>query len=136
MQSMGDAMAKYAERRAWRNKWGAGGDHSDLYILYRSLPGAPPRSPASKTQLLDGVWKGRWGEILMIRDGTCRLITNSYNLYEDGNIETRGAVMRIENLRTGDIREYTYAYKGKRMIMRDDQGNVLLYRRMKGPWPY
>lgn len=146
MRSMANAMADYADRRSWNSggntgNWGSsswGGNReelTDLFILYSELPGVPPRSPASKTKLLDGVWIGRYGEIFMIRDGYCRLITGSFNLYEDGYLETSAAVMRIENKRTGDVREYLYAYKGKRMVMKDKHGNTLLYRRLRGPWP-
>jgi len=145
MRSMANAMSDYADRRSWTggvtphnrggSNWGNREELTDLFILYSELPGVPPRSPGSKTKLLDGVWIGRYGEIFMIRDGYCRLITGSFNLYEDGYLETSAAVMRIENKRTGDIREYLYAYKGKRMVMKDQYGNTLLYRRLRGPWP-
>lgn len=136
MQAMADAMANYADRGKRENNWrqgaeGRGWDRADLFLLYRNMPGAPPRSPYSRTQIMDGIWQGRHGEVLMIKDSFFRVFTVSYNVYEDGALATQGPYLRILNPRTGETRDYEYAQRGERMILRDDEGNLLLYRRLE-----
>ena len=137
MSAMADAMSDFANRSLRNQRQGPGGwrssreDYDDLIILYRNMPGAPPRSPASKTQLLDGIWLGRYGEVIMIRDGFFRIYTYSYNHYEDGLIELRGPIMRIKGARTGNSKDYEYVHRNNRMVLRDGRKHLMPYKRLR-----
>jgi hypothetical protein len=141
MQAMVDAMADYVDSKRGRERsfgdlFGRGmerlynEEHNDLLILYRNMPGAPPRSAASRTQLLDGIWMGRRGEILMIRDGVVRIFAYSHAHFEDAEIYIDPPRLQIRNIDSGVLREYDYAYRAGRLVLRGQQGNILLYRRL------
>lgn len=142
MQSMVDAMSDYVDDRRGRNpgfrellnrglEQRYGEEYDDLTILYRNMPGAPPRSAASRTQLLDGIWTGRRGAILMIRDGLARIFAYSYAHFEDAEIYLNPPLLQIRNLNSGMMREFNYAYRGGKLALRGESGNILLYRRLE-----
>lgn len=108
-----------------------GGEHSDLYILYRSMPGAEPRSAASRTPLLDGIWLGRNGNALLIRDGNLRLFASNYAHYQDAELIVRPPRMTLRSLEGDWEHEFDYAYQNGRLILRGSDGNLLLYRRLE-----
>lgn len=104
-------------------------DESDLALLYRDMPGAAPRSSLSKTQLLDGIWLGRQGDVLMIRDGNARLFGYNRAFYESADISLQPTRLEIKSLSSGLVRTYDYAYRDGRLALRDAADNILLYRR-------
>lgn len=104
-------------------------DESDLTLLYRDMPGAAPRSSLSKTQLLDGIWLGRQGDVLMIRDGNARLFGYNRAFYESADISLQPTRLEIKSLSSGLVRTYDYAYRDGRLALRDAADNILLYRR-------
>lgn len=140
MQAMVDAMANFVG--AGRSDSGSGigwgdslggfrqGTDSDLAILYRDMPGAEPRSSLSRTQLLDGIWQGRRGDILMIRDGNARLFGYNHAFFETAEISLQPTRLEIKNLGSGLVRSYDYAYRDGRLVLRDQEDNMLLYRRL------
>ena len=142
MSAMAEAMSEFANRSLRNQRQSPGGwrsnrdDYSDLLILYRNMPGAIPRTPASKTQLLDGIWLGRYGEVIMIRDGFFRIYTYSYNHYEDGLVELRGPIMRIKGARTGNSKDYEYVHRNNRMVLRDGRKRLMPYRRLRFDQPW
>ena len=137
MQAMVDAMSDYVDNRAG-SSFGPGGrlgrppsdETSDLLILYRNMPGAEPRSAASRTPLLDGIWLERNGNAMMIRDGFIRLYASSYAHFEDAELTLTPPMMSIRSLDSDRVREFQYAYKSGRLILKGPDGNLLLYRRM------
>jgi hypothetical protein len=140
MQAMVDTMANFvgAGRSSDFGNWGGSfdnlgsglGGNSDLAIIYRNMPGVEPRSSLSRTQLLDGIWRGRQGDILMIRDGNARLLGYNHAFHEEAEIELQPTRMQIRNLGSGIERSYDYAYRDGRLALRDKEGNILLYRRL------
>ena len=139
MQAMVDSMSDYvADRRGSGTglgemidrRFGFGDEYEDLRILFRDMPGAPPRSSASRTQLLDGVWMGRNRSILMIRDGYLRAFAYSLAHFEDAEIYLDPPLLQIRNLDTGILREFEFVYRGGKLAMRDDNGQLLFYRRL------
>ncbi len=102
----------------------------DLRLLYRTLPGAPPRSPVSRTALLDGIWLGQYREIVMIRDGYFRLYSPGYTRYEDAELTFHDGKIQLRTLRTEDTREYTFVYDLGRLALKDKDGHLLLYLRL------
>jgi hypothetical protein len=143
MREMSRAMSDYFDKR---DEYGFGskrrlgknspfgdslrGENSDLYILYRNMPGAEPRSAASRTPLLDGIWLGRNGNSLMIRDGYLRLFASSYAHYQDAELTLKPPRMILRSLDGDWEREFDYAYHSGRLILRSSGGNLLLYRRL------
>lgn len=145
MQAMVDTMANFvgAGRGSgighWSNSFSGLGDDSDLAILYRSIPGAEPRSSLSRTQLLDGIWQGRQGDVLMIKDGNARLLGYNHAVSEEADISLQPTRLVLRSISTGIERSYDYAYRDGRLALRDANGNILLYRRLNrvfsNRWP-
>ncbi len=129
MSAMADVMRDYADHNIRDRGLYNSTDTTDLFILYRNMPGAIPRSPMSKTQLLDGIWRGRYGEIIMIRDGFFRIYTYSYNHFEDGYLAVQGRLMQIKSARTGHIKSYEFAHRGDRLILRETKRKTLFRER-------
>lgn len=139
MQAMVDSMSDYVENRRGTGiglgelvdrRFGYGDEYDDLLILFRDMPGAPPRSAASRTQLLDGVWMGRNRSVLMIRDGYLRAFAYSLAHFEDAEIYLDPPLLQIRNLDSGILKEFEFVYRGGKLAMRDEQGQILLYRRI------
>jgi hypothetical protein len=78
---------------------------------------------------LEGVWQGNSGEVLLIRDGQFRLYASRDN-YNDGRLTVRGDRLALGDPNTGVTREYEYAAHEDRLVLRDSNGNLLLYRRV------
>lgn len=151
MQAMVDTMANFVGtgRGSSSGHWSGGlgglgglgslGDDSDLAILYRKMPGAEPRSSLSATQLLDGIWQGRQGDVLMIKDGNARLLGYNHAVAEEAEINLQPTRMVLRSISTGIERAYDYAYRDGRLALRDANGNILLYRRLNrvfsNRWP-
>ncbi|MBF0255319.1 MAG: hypothetical protein HQL47_02435 [Gammaproteobacteria bacterium] len=142
MQAMVDSMADYVESRRGtgiglgelmdRNLSSGlyGDEYDDLRILYGSMPGAPPRSTASRTQLLDGVWMGRNRAVLMIRDGLLRAFAYNLAQHQEAEIYLDPPLLQIRNLDSGALHEFQFVYRGGKLAMRDENGQILLYRRI------
>jgi PAS domain-containing protein len=140
MQAMVDTMVNFVGAGTIDERWGTdfGGsgsgrrlqeNESDLTLLYRNMPGAAPRSSLSRTQLLDGIWQGRQGDILMIRDGNARLFGYNRAVHESAEISLTANRLELKSLSSGLARTYDYAYRDDRLALRDAAGNILLYRR-------
>lgn len=91
----------------------------------------PPR-PRSPVSPLDGVWEGRSGEILMIRDGRFRIYVNR-DRYRQGRLRMRGKTLYMHSPHTNTTNKYEYATQKGRLALRDTEGRLLLYRRLKNP---
>ncbi|MEO5343434.1 MAG: hypothetical protein H7842_08885 [Gammaproteobacteria bacterium SHHR-1] len=139
MQAMVDSMSDYVESRRGSGiglgelvdrRFGYGDEYDDLRLLYRDMPGAPARSAASRTQLLDGIWMGRNRSILMIRDGYLRVFAYSLAHSQDAEIYLDPPLLQIRNLDSGILHEFEFVYRGGKLAMRGEQGQILLYRRL------
>jgi hypothetical protein len=108
------------------------------FPAYPYPPGAVPRIPAqlmpprprSPVSSLDGVWQGRSGEILMIRDGRFRIYVTRER-YRRGKLRIRGKILYMHNPNTNTTNKYEYATQKGRLALRDTEGHLLLYRRLQ-----
>jgi hypothetical protein len=139
MQAMVDSMSDYVESRRGSGiglgelidrRFGYADEYDDLRLLFQDMPGAPPRTSASRTQLLDGVWMGANGSILMIRDGYLRAFAYSLAHFEDAEIYLDPPRLQIRNLDTGMAHEFEFVYRAGKLALRGEQGQILLYRRL------
>ena len=89
-----------------------------------------PRQPRSPSSPLNGIWKGRSGEILMIRDGGFRIYATR-DRYRQGKLRIRGKTLFMHDPRTNTTNAYEFATEKGRMALRDAEGRLLLYRRLK-----
>jgi len=103
--------------------------------------GSPPARPAAApspglgrtgqglSSALDGIWQGSTGEVLIVRDGYCRIYASREN-YNDCRIAVQGGNALITSATSGQSREYQYAVYQGRLALRDSDGNLLLYRHL------
>jgi hypothetical protein len=104
---------------------------------WSGMPGssfpAPPwgeKSPSRpKSSFLDGSWQGNSGEILIIRDGRFRIYLDRDN-YRDGQLRMEGQHLSMYDPASRTTRQYEYAQQDGRLALRDELGNLLLYRRI------
>gem|GEM_PF-1539303 len=89
----------------------------------QSLPAVSYRSP------LDGAWKGRGGEALLILNGYFRIYADAEH-HRDGEIrlDDRHVYMRVSG--SDSVKTYEYAHHDGNLAMRSQEGRLLLYRRM------
>ena len=78
---------------------------------------------------LNGAWQGNSGEVLVVRDGLFRIYAG-IDSYNDGRLAVHGRQLVLSNPSTGHSREYEYALHEGLLALRDNSGNVLLYRRL------
>jgi hypothetical protein len=115
--------------------WQPGGRIGSPATGYRGImprPGAATRGLASlygAGSAIDGVWQGNSGEIFLVHNGQFRLYAGRDN-YNDGRLAVRGNRLILANPSTGISRAYEYATEDGRLVLRDDNGNLLLYRRV------
>jgi len=77
---------------------------------------------------LDGDWRGRGGEVLSIRGDRFRIYASRDN-YADGQLEIDGSHLILRDSRSQRTRRYEFAVHEGRLALRDDSGQLLLYRR-------
>jgi len=77
---------------------------------------------------LDGIWEGRGGGLLIVQAHRFRLY--SPRGYVDGLIQQRGDRIALYDPRLGTARPYEFAEHRGRLVLRDAEGQVYLYRRL------
>ena len=95
-------------------------------------PGASPpygQSPMSRTAPLDGNWQGQSGEVLVVQNGRFRIYLDP-DRYQEGRVELLSKdLLEMYSRDSATARRYEYAVHQGRLVLRDDAGNLLLYRR-------
>ena len=81
---------------------------------------------------LDGVWIGQQGETLQIQGNNFALSSRSSGQVVSGQIQTRKQYLLLYVERTDSKRLYEFAIDQGRMVLRDEHGKLLLYRRQGG----
>ena len=126
------SMRGMAGQLGWpQQPFGTFGSPAGAYPGVTTMPGAALGSMAPlhpRGTPLDGAWQGNSGEILLVRDGQFRLYATR-DTYKDGRIAVQGNRLVLADPRSGISREYEYAAHEDRLVLRDDNGNLLLYRR-------
>jgi hypothetical protein len=83
---------------------------------------------------LDGIWRGRGGEIVLVMYGHFRIYADSDH-YRDGLFQIDGNWLTLYDPQSGSQRSYEYALNEGRMVLRDENGQLLLYRQLPIPVP-
>jgi hypothetical protein len=80
---------------------------------------------------LGGRWQGNRGELLMIRNGRFRIYQDQER-FKEGNLGLEGQnMLTMQDPVSGNVRRYEYALQGDKLALRDQAGNLLLYRRIQ-----
>lgn len=88
---------------------------------------------------LEGSWESPSGELLLIEGGRYRMYSGE-SRYLDGLIDLDGDRILLHNPQQDYTREFEFAYKDGRLILRDETGQIYLYRRIfqndspQDPW--
>lgn len=98
------------------------------YPPMQAAPGYPPPYAASP---LDGNWQGQSGELLVIKGALFRIYVNRSN-FRQGRISFSGPnQLQLQDQQSGQIRAYEFAQAKGRLVLRDQNQNMLLYRRTR-----
>ncbi len=88
----------------------------------------PPFSPQSTSQL-DGAWASNNNLLFAIKDGLGRIYW-ARDKYRDFRLEVLPPRLRLTDTSTGQSEEFDIAIQGDRMVLRDKQGRLALFRRL------
>jgi hypothetical protein len=83
---------------------------------------------------VDGIWIGQGGEIVLVMYGYFRVYADA-ETYRDGRYEIDQDLLHMYNLANGNSQTYQYALDSGRMIMRNRQGQILLFKQLPIPVP-
>ncbi len=87
-------------------------------------------TPPSITQRLDGEWQGQAGDMLTIHNGRFRIYRDRGN-FREGRIHIENEQMLSMQEPENDlILRFEYAEKDGQLVLRDESGNLMLYRRI------
>jgi hypothetical protein len=94
----------------------------------------PSAGPVPMQSALDGIWQGRGGEVVLVMYGHFRIYADADH-YRDGMYQINDNLLILHDPQTGHSRTYEYAYDEGRMVLRDEAGQLLLYRQLPIPIP-
>jgi len=95
-----------------------------------NAPITPYYSPPPAEYVLTGRWQGRGGAVMIIRQGWFRIFRTK-NKFRDGRIMITDAThFELIDLQTGSVRYYEFAESEGRLILREPNGGILLFRRI------
>lgn len=99
--------------------------------MMQQMPGMPqvPGMPGWQRTTLDGIWEGRGGTLLIVQSHRFRLYS-SQGGYIDGLIQQRGDRLALYDPEHDRARPYEFAEHQGRLVLRDPEGQVFLYRRL------
>jgi hypothetical protein len=99
--------------------------------MLQPMPGMSdmPNMPGWHATTLEGVWEGRAGGLLIVQGHRFRLYSEQGS-YIDGLIQQRGDRIALYEPRSARARPYETAQHQGRLILRDPEGQVYLYRRL------
>ena len=83
---------------------------------------------------LDGIWQGRDGEIVLVMYGHFRIYADSDN-YRDGVYQIDDKWLTLYDPQSGSRKSFEYALSDGRMVLRDENDQLLLYRQLPIPVP-
>jgi hypothetical protein len=93
-----------------------------------------PPPPAKSKSVLDGIWVGRGGEIVLVMYGHFRIYANA-DVYRDGRYRIVGNKLYMLDPETDRVQRYDYALDNGQMIMRSDSGEFLYFKQLPIPIP-
>jgi hypothetical protein len=99
----------------------------------QEIAGAAARQNQARLNL-SGVWQGASGDVLVIRGNRFR-IHNAEGLCSDVTFHVAGSQFFTYAPSSGVTRRYELAQLGDRLALRDSEGQVLLFHRLRQPFP-
>ncbi|HYN77514.1 MAG TPA: hypothetical protein VES73_06965 [Lamprocystis sp. (in: g-proteobacteria)] len=138
--AMADAMSRMMESMGLM---GAGGDAAKS-IAGEGVPGLPlGQAGEAGTRMLEGmtsgvvgtgaalegVWEGAGGGLLIVQGDRYRIYAPNWSA-ADGTLQVSGNRLQMVNRRANFNLAFEYALDQGRLALRDDRGQVLLYRRL------
>ena len=96
--------------------------------------GAAPYYNTITPAEVDGIWIGQAGEIVLVMYGHFRIYADA-EIYRDGRYRIDGQRLLMHDPRSGATQAYQYALDSGRMIMRGEDGTVLLFKQLPIPIP-
>ncbi len=124
--NMMQAMGLFRSDDSWQrmaDAWRSGGGSGALDDSSRYEP-----DPAMRGGRLNGLWRGRGGEWLLIRGPYFRLLSGR-GQQVDGMLRLHDNLLSLFTGRGQKPWVYEFAEDQGRLVLRDRQGNLFLYRR-------
>ena len=78
---------------------------------------------------LEGIWEGSDDGLLIVQGGRYRIYA-PFSGYIDGDIRITAERVELSNRREGFTQQFEYALDQGRLVLRDRQGQIYLYRRL------
>jgi hypothetical protein len=97
-------------------------------------PALQPQPPTTNKSVLDGIWIGRGGEIVLVMYGHFRIYANA-EVYRDGRYRIVGNKLYMLDPETERVQAYNYTLDNGRMIMRSESGDFLYFKQLPIPIP-
>ncbi len=98
--------------------------------LEQALPGTGSASAEEKTDTPEGKWRGSNGEWLIIARGMFRLYV-SRDRYVEGDVRFADRWVSFRNNDNQTVKTYEFAVRDGRMILKDEDGNLLLFKQQR-----
>jgi hypothetical protein len=95
---------------------------------FETIIGARPVAPELR---LEGRWKGKSGDGLLIMDGWVRFY--KHGEYHDARLLVGKRLIYVGIPESGDISRFEYGLRGELLALRDINGNLYLYQRTGYP---
>jgi hypothetical protein len=144
--SLMPGMGQFGQNPFGFNPWMSGfanpAQGFDMERMWQQMPGvssmpesmsrfAPqvPGMPGWQGTTLEGIWEGRDGGLLIVQAYRFRLYS-PHGGYVDGLIQQRGERIALYDPSSDTARPYEYAEHQGRLVLRDAEGQVYLYRRL------
>jgi len=97
-----------------------------IYGMGRRGPRYPPRVARPLVSILEGTWLGNAGDILVVHGVRFRIFIDEEH-FTEGIFRIDGNLLAMTNLESRATRIYEYATQEGRLVLRDSDGNLLLY---------
>ncbi|MCG8019791.1 MAG: hypothetical protein JAZ20_05180 [Candidatus Thiodiazotropha weberae] len=146
MDTMGDLAHRYKRGDDWHSdnyrvnpnpySYWASPTYPEYYPPTQP-PGPYPMPPHYTTEPrseVDGIWIGQGGEIVLVMYGYFRVYADT-ETYRDGRYQIDGDLLHMHDLENGMSQTYQYALDSGRMIMRNREGVLLLFKQLPIPIP-
>jgi len=91
-------------------------------------PYPPPAHEGPPVSILEGTWLGNAGDILVIHGVRFRIFMDEAH-FTEGIFRIDGNLLTMTNLENHTSRIYEFAMQQGRLVLRDADGNLMLYKR-------
>ncbi|MEW8297403.1 MAG: hypothetical protein AB2712_01025 [Candidatus Thiodiazotropha sp.] len=95
----------------------------------------PPASPTRHKSVVDGIWLGRGGEVVLVMYGHFRIYDASSERYRDGRYRIQGNKLYMLDPETELIQAYDYYLEEGKMVMHSESGTLLYFKQLPIPIP-